>query len=200
MSRSDGCWRRRTAPASVPATSWPASSGDPIRSPVRPVHAASGTSAATGGTPSAASRSMDGYGAERWRVDPYYAVTGPGPARTPRRTGGARQHPRQGVGAGGPGRRSRSWYGAGARARHRGRSDRSARRSDRRPSAGTPYTCWTGSRTGRSLQLVRALGGTYLTDLADLHRRPGRGDRGDRSRAGRVRLRRSCSDRPVSCA
>ena len=69
--------RVREAPgdaASAPATSSSASSAAriPCRAPA--ARAASGTSAATAATPSAGSRSSHGYGSERWRVEPEFAV------------------------------------------------------------------------------------------------------------------------------
>ena len=59
---------RRAAAASLPAISSSASCGGPIRCPARPAPPANGTCAATAATPSAASRSRDGFGAERFRT------------------------------------------------------------------------------------------------------------------------------------
>ena len=70
--------RVREAPAglrvSAPATSSSASCAARTRCRAPAARAASGTSAATAATPSAGSRSSHGFGSERWRIEPEFAV------------------------------------------------------------------------------------------------------------------------------
>ena len=106
-SRWAGCARRRRTAASPPATSSPASSAAPTRCRAPTARAASGTCAATAATPSAASRSSHGFGRERWRVEPDFAVQARPAARRRRRAARADQRRRQGVGAHRADRRAR---------------------------------------------------------------------------------------------
>ena len=69
------------APGSQPATWWSASCGAPTRCRAPTARSASGTSAATASTPSAASRQHDGYCSERYRITADFAGQGR-PARS----------------------------------------------------------------------------------------------------------------------
>ena len=107
-------------------------------------------------------KALHGYGSERWRIDPEFAVKLDPGARRARRAHGADHDRRQGVGA------DRPHHGARARSSRTacsspapGRSASSPRCS--RSSAATRSTCSTAARTGRKPELVRALGATYHT-------------------------------------
>ena len=73
-NRSAGSSRRRRAAALHRAISWSASCAGPTRCRAPPAPPANGTCAATAATPSAASRQRDGFGAERFRIEPDFAV------------------------------------------------------------------------------------------------------------------------------
>ena len=76
-----------------------ASCAGPTRSRARTAPSASGTCAATAGTPSTASRRCDGFCSERWRVEPELRGQGRPAPRAPRRADGAGERRGQGVGA-----------------------------------------------------------------------------------------------------
>ena len=120
------------------ATSSSASSAGPIPCRAPTARSASGTCAATASTPSAASRQIDGFMSERWRIEPEYAMKVDRLARPPRRAARADDGRRQGVGAGRGGRPARV-LGAADGARDRRRADRAAGGAGRRAArAGGP--------------------------------------------------------------
>ena len=103
-------------------------------------------------------KDVDGYGSERFRIEPAFAVK-IGRARPDRRARGASERRRQGVGAGGPDRQARP-VAATMRARHRGGTHRSARGADGR-QRGLEVHVFDRVEDGPKPQLVRDLGGTY---------------------------------------
>ena len=110
-------------------------------------------------------KEMDGYGAERWRVDPYFAVP------VPRSSGTSAYSSSRPASSPRPGTRStRSARGPGSGRStccHRRRTDRAARRTDRNATRVRRHVL-DRVVDGPKPELVRALGGTYLTDLDDL--------------------------------
>ena len=127
-SRSAGCSRRPAAPAWRRATWSSASSAGPTRCRARTAPSASGTCAATAGTPSAASSSATAIASERYRIEP--GVRGQGrPGARPRSACCWSRRacwPRRGsTSSGSAGRRA---LGAADGSGHRGRADRPARR------------------------------------------------------------------------
>ena len=107
-------------------------------------------------------KALHGFGSERWRIEPEFAVKLDPGARDARRADGADDDRGQGVGADRP--RSRS----GRRSRPDACSSPAPARSGcwRRcsaRSAGWRSTCSTARRTGPKPELVRDLGGHYFT-------------------------------------
>ena len=123
MNRS-AVWRRRPpVAASTPAISSSASCGGRIRFRVRPAPPASGTCAATGATPNAASRSATATAPSSSASSPI-SWSRSIRARHRWRAAGADEHRRQGVGSHRAHRSARALLAAADAAGHRRRPDR----------------------------------------------------------------------------
>ena len=152
--------RRPAAAASRPATSSSASCAAPTPFRARRARRGSGTSAATGGYTERGIKALHGFGSERWRIEPEFAVKLDPGARAARRADGADDHRRQGVGADRPRAHARDDR-ARARARHRAPARSGCWRRCSRASAATSCTVLDRATDGPKPELVRDLGGTY---------------------------------------
>ena len=131
-------------------------------------------------------KALHGYGSERWRIEPEFAVQARSRARRARRADGADDDRGEGVGADRPRARARDDR-ARARARHRRRPDRAARRAARAPARLRPDGA--RPRQGRPEARARARPRRHLPLRAAHGDRPaaGRHRRGDGRQPGRAR-------------
>ena len=157
-SRSGGCARRRRARASRRATSWSASCGGRTRCRARPCAAGEWDFCANGEYTERGIKQLHGYGSERWRVEPEFAIKldpeleDVGVLLEPTSVVAKAWEQIERIGA-------RATFAPRPRARHRRRADRAAGGAARPPSAATRCTCSTRSPTGRSRSSWRGSAG-----------------------------------------